>query len=132
MKRTVFLLMTLGTIINVQAQTNISAQLSNYHRKTPLMGLNANAIYYNTWNNAALVDSVKNLNPSILRYPGGTPGNYWDWSTGWTTSPFSSCYPNGPSPALTVRHNELKIGLDSCQADMLYTLNMLNSNVNWG
>ena len=58
MKRTVFLLMTLGTIINVQAQTNISAQLSNYNRKTPLMGLNANAIYYNTWNNAALVDAL--------------------------------------------------------------------------
>jgi len=119
----------LGMSVKMQAQTNISAQLSNFKRKTPLMGLNANAIYYNTWTNVALADSVKNLNPSILRYPGGTPGNYWNWSTGWPSAPFSSCYPNGPSPALTVRHNELKIGLDSCHAEMLYTLNLLNSNL---
>lgn len=115
--------------MKMQAQTNINAQLTNFVRKTPLMGLNANAIYYNTWTNVALADSVKNLNPTILRYPGGTPGNYWNWSTGWPSAPFSSCYPNGPSPALTVRHNELKIGLDSCQAEMLYTLNLLNSTL---
>lgn len=129
MKKIIYLVLILGMSLQIQAQSNINAQLSNFKRKTPLMGLNANAIYYNTWTNVALADSVKNLNPSILRYPGGTPGNYWNWSTGWPSAPFSSCYPNGPSPALTVRHNELKIGLDSCQAEMLYTLNLLNSNL---
>lgn len=129
MKKTICFLVIFAHYINIQAQTSISAQLSNFKRKTPIMGLNANAIYINTWTNNILVDSVKNLNPSILRYPGGTPGNYWNWSTGWPSAPFSTCYPNGPSPVLTVRHNELKIGLDSCKADMLYTLNMLNSNL---
>lgn len=131
MKNYLFIILVFTFFESAHTQITIKAQLSNFRRKTPLMGLNGNAIYNNTWTNPALVDSIKNLNPSIIRYPGGTPGNYWDWKTGWPVAPFSSCYPNGPLPKLMVRHNELKIGLDSCHADMLYTINMMNSNLSY-
>ncbi len=34
------------------------------------------------WTNASFQSLVTEMNPDVLRYPGGTQGNYWDWSTG--------------------------------------------------
>lgn len=129
------LMFLLGVLWMLQSQAQITVvafgSLSSSPRKAPLFGLTANAIYNHTFTDPALVDSVANLNPPLLRYPGGTPGNYWDWKKGWPAAPFSTCYPNGPSPSLTFRHDELKIALNKCSADMLYGLNMIHSNLNY-
>lgn len=34
------------------------------------------------WTNTSFQTLLTEMNPDILRYPGGTQGNYWDWSTG--------------------------------------------------
>ncbi|NNC83623.1 MAG: hypothetical protein HKN79_08595, partial [Flavobacteriales bacterium] len=31
------------------------------------------------WNNAALCDKISDFKPGLLRFPGGTPANYWIW-----------------------------------------------------
>lgn len=129
MKRTALFFFVLCFGINSFSQTNIVATPGSFSRTTPQMGLTANAIYHNTFTNATLLDSLANIHTSLFRFPGGTPGNYWNWQTGWVASPFDACYPNGPSPTLSVTLNKLKTGLDSCHAELLYTLNMWNSNL---
>jgi hypothetical protein len=35
------------------------------------------------WNNPALDKVLGAYAPGMLRYPGGTSANYWDWQVGW-------------------------------------------------
>lgn len=43
-----------------------------------------------SWNdileNQAPLTRLQDLNARVLRYPGGTLGNYWDWRKGWFLS----------------------------------------------
>ncbi|MDA0196320.1 MAG: hypothetical protein O2951_14970 [Bacteroidetes bacterium] len=50
----------------------------------PLIGFNAVAHHsIANWTQKDFRDSAATLNISVLRHPGGTKANYWDWQTGW-------------------------------------------------
>ncbi|HIC32576.1 MAG TPA: T9SS type A sorting domain-containing protein [Flavobacteriaceae bacterium] len=34
------------------------------------------------WTDTSFINLVSEMNPDVVRYPGGTQANYWDWSTG--------------------------------------------------
>ena len=48
-----------------------------------LLGLNAENTTGPRWDNSQLDAVLKNFAPGVLRYPGGTSANYWDWRQGW-------------------------------------------------
>jgi hypothetical protein len=94
-------------------------------------GLNGNNLQESlAWNRADLDTALTSLRPGVLRYPGGTIGNYWSWNAGWFQ-------PNGPWPGqtngqagtvITPFDNSLtpfKTALVRSRAEALFMVNML-------
>jgi hypothetical protein len=48
-----------------------------------LLGLNAVNTTGPRWDDTALDAVLGKFGPGVLRYPGGTNANYWDWQKGW-------------------------------------------------
>lgn len=70
---------------SVSAQPSIiSASLSSLSR--PLSEnyscFNVNSLLVKSWKNPDFLQAVKQVNPKLLRIPGGTESNYWDWQKG--------------------------------------------------
>ena len=84
------------------------------------------------WDRADLGTALTSLSPGVLRYPGGTIGNYWAWAGGWFQ-------PNGPWPGQTNGEtgqpiapfdNSLtpyKVALQRSGAEALFMVNMLTT-----
>jgi hypothetical protein len=94
-------------------------------------GLNGNNLQESLqWDRGDLDSALASLRPGLLRYPGGTIGNYWAWRAGWFQ-------PNGPWPAqtngdtgqvITPFNNGLApyaVGLQRSEAGALFVVNML-------
>ena len=94
-------------------------------------GLNGNNTQEGlNWDGADLGTALASLRPGVLRYPGGTLGNYWDWRAGWFQ-------PGGPWPGQTNAQtgqvlapfdNSLtpyKVALQRSGAEALFLVNML-------
>jgi hypothetical protein len=64
----------------LQAQ-NSQISRTNLDRSIPNYGFNLNALTKTTINNS-FVDSIYKMKPALLRYPGGTISQYWDWQNG--------------------------------------------------
>ena len=97
-------------------------------------GLNGNNVQERLrWDRADLGSALTSLGPGLLRYPGGTIGNYWNWSAGWFQ-------PNGPWPGqihgqtgevIAQFDNSLavyKSALQRTGANALFMLNMLTTS----
>ena len=70
---------------SVLAQTSIiNASLSSVYR--PLSEkyacFNVNSLLVKSWENPDFQQAAKQVNPKLLRIPGGTESNYWDWQKG--------------------------------------------------
>jgi hypothetical protein len=66
---------------NLKAQ--ITTTLSTNRNKTDLdIGFNRRSDKGIWWTDNTFIDRLAEMNPDILRYPGGTQANYWDWTTG--------------------------------------------------
>jgi len=111
----------------------VDAQLSGAPRATPLIGMNTNAHHtVANWMLPDFVDSVASLNSAILRYPGGTVSNHWDWQTGWFQN--SPCTPPNLAninPVGSATPAEFKVGLDASQASALMVVNVQCSDINY-
>lgn len=46
------------------------------------IGFNRRSDKGNWWTDNSFKDLVAEINPDVVRYPGGTQANYWDWRTG--------------------------------------------------
>lgn len=93
-------------------------------------GLNgANVIKYVDYTNSGLRTVLEKLKPKVLRVPGGTVANYWDWHTGWfqiaatTPNKYASLTPKNNS--LTALKN-LITGLD---IEIIWVLNIMHSTL---
>ncbi len=67
------------------AQSSIvTASVSSFSR--PLSEnyacFNVNSLLVKSWENPDFWQAVKKVNPKLLRIPGGTESNYWDWQRG--------------------------------------------------
>jgi len=105
--------------------------LSPSERDTPLIGFNTNAHHsIANWTLGWFRDSTAVLLPAVLRYPGGTTANHWDWQTGWftadsTTPPtFANITPTG-----MVRAEEFRVGMDEAGARPLLVVNVQHSGL---
>jgi hypothetical protein len=109
------------------AATTISARRSGSARplSRSFFGLNGNNVQSGlTWDRADLDAALAELRPGGLRYPGGTIGNYWQWSSG-------GFQPNGPwpgdtgAPPIDDSLTPFKVGLQHSGAETLFVVNML-------
>jgi hypothetical protein len=109
------------------AAATISARRSGSARplSRAFFGLNGNNVQSGlTWDRADLDAALASLRPGGLRYPGGTIGNYWAWSSG-------GFQPNGPwpgdtgAPAMDNSLTPFKVGLQGSAAEALFVVNML-------
>ncbi|MBK7965097.1 MAG: hypothetical protein IPK10_07260 [Bacteroidetes bacterium] len=78
--------------LNLKAQITPSFGSINHPIPNDIFGFNgANTIRVSqSWNdilhNNDAETRLQELNARVLRYPGGTLGNYWDWRKGWFLS----------------------------------------------
>lgn len=78
--------------VSTYGQTSI-VTTSNTSRPVPKVGHMLNYLTKPAWTNQSFIDSVKTLNLEIIRYPGGTESQYFDWQTGRSVP--SSLWTNG-------------------------------------
>ncbi len=77
----VFITILIAFTNNLNAQ--ITTSLSTVRDKTDLdIGFNRRSDNGTWWTDNTFIDRVAEMNPDVLRYPGGTQANYWDWTTG--------------------------------------------------
>ncbi len=117
------------------AQQPSQAFLGTIDRPTPKLGFNTNGhVPPNiplgasgaNWTQQWFIDSTIYLYPEVLRFPGGTNSNHWDWQTGWFRSGYQP-----PSTPLTIRVEEFKPGLVGCNAEGLFVVNLETSDVGY-
>jgi hypothetical protein len=127
---------SVGTAVpagRAQAAAAIGVQKSGTPRPLAptFFGLNGNNTQERlSWDRTDLDAALTSLRPGVLRYPGGTLGNYWDWRAGWFQ-------PSGPWPGQTNSQtgqviapfdNSLtpyKVALQRTGAEALFLVNML-------
>lgn len=117
-------------------QQYVQASIGSVNRSSPKFGFNTNAhIPANfpagssgaNWTQQWFIDSTAYLFPELLRYPGGTNANHWDWQTGW----YLPAYQPPAGPSLTIRTDELKPGLIGCNGEGVYVVNMETSTAHY-
>ncbi|MFM7990595.1 MAG: hypothetical protein ACKPKO_65870, partial [Candidatus Fonsibacter sp.] len=79
------------------------------------------------WTQQWFIDSTAYLYPEILRFPGGTNANHYDWQTGKCIPGY--CPPSGTP--MTIRTDEFKPGVLACNGEGLYVVNMETSNAHY-
>lgn len=115
------------------AAAAILATVSTPMRPTPRIGFNTNAHHANAnWTLGWFRDATASLNPAVLRYPGGTLSNYWDWQTGWfQNSPTTPPANAQQTPRGTIRADEFQPGLAAAAAEPLLVVNVQNSTLSY-
>jgi len=95
-------------------------------------GFNAQMLRGPSWQAPGFVERVKELNPGLIRYPGGTVSSYWDWKTGWLMKDiplrkeWKSVTTENP-----VKLEDLKFACDKTGAKPLFVLNMMTSSLSY-
>ena len=89
----------------------------------PLMGYNAHMSEAPRWQEVKFNETLSKLNPSTLRYPGGSNSFYWNWKKGWTIS-YSELLPYLQKTNFLVNGKRIK------NVDELISLTKLNKRKN--
>lgn len=135
MKRCYILYIILLFNLNVKSQT-ISVTTSAQTRVPPKVGYMLNYLTKPEWTNQSFLDSVRKLNPSLIRYPGGTESQYFDWQTGrsipssnWTNgSLFNHSY-IGIVPHVSHTLNDLLYFYQITNVKPVFCLNLLTKTL---
>ena len=119
--------------------TSASLAESSRSLSPDFMCYNTNPLLFDSWTEPALVKAIKQLKPRVLRFPGGTIADFWDWQRGGILPDLSNVnsrqYP-GIFRSSRVRQytasklEEFKAGLTATQTKPLWVLNILTSDLN--
>ncbi|MDJ0647357.1 MAG: hypothetical protein QNJ60_01505 [Xenococcaceae cyanobacterium MO_188.B19] len=97
---------------------------------------NVNSLLVKSWSNPDFSASVNQVNPTLLRIPGGTESNYWDWQKGGLIKNVREAmagYPiNFRSKDLKYNDSKLKDIIEGIQATdtvPLFVLNLASSTL---
>jgi hypothetical protein len=124
----------LGVALGViaKSQTSITGLPANNPRQIAWVGYNLNASTKPSLSNQSFIDSIQWLEVPLLRYPGGTISQYWDWQNG-RPFPASAWAVNGgvylnnshvSAPMVSFPLSEYKKLLDSLNAKAVFVLNV--------
>lgn len=121
--------------VSSYGQTSI-VTTSNITRPTPKVGHMLNYLTKPTWTNQSFIDSVKTLNLEIIRYPGGTESQYFDWQTGrsvpaslWTNSTLFNHSYIGSVPHISYPLSELLYFYQQTNIKPIFCLNLLTKTL---
>ena len=100
------------------------------HFSHQLLGLNGNLTKGPSWDDTLFANAVRELHPAIIRYPGGTVGNYWDWNEGWFVQSGQKL-PKGFDGFSKVKYgiSELKKAVAITGAEVVFEINMMTSDL---
>lgn len=115
----------------IKAKLGVSRSLS-----PDFMCYNVNSTQVANWSDPNFTTAVNDLNPAILRIPGGDVGNYWNWQRGGLIENTNSL-PTGLPFFLRFKARQytaskladFKAGLDGTNTEPIFVLNMLTSSL---
>ena len=87
-----------------------------------LLGLNAVNVTGPRWDDTKLDAVLSKFGPGVLRYPGGTNANYWDWQKGWFQP---GQWPSEKPTPVNDKIGVFKVGLSAAGAAPMFVLNVL-------
>lgn len=124
------------TFQTITAQTTTNASYGAIQRNLPELGFNLNSITKPSWSNQSFIDSCKSLGIQIIRYPGGTESQYFDWQTGkivplslWQTGVLNNYQYLTTTPHLPHTLDDLKQFTTYTGAKVMFVLNMVSSTL---
>lgn len=108
----------------------VVATLSNISRKLPLdfIGFNANLIKGPSWSDTEFLNILKTFRPELIRFPGGTVANYWDWKNGWFMSDIDLPKDFSQRKPLNESLEDFANAVNYVNAKPVFDLNMLTSD----
>lgn len=114
------------------------ATINGPFRPLPLYGSNSINTRGPSWADKDFRDSAASMNLKIVRYPGGSFGDFWDWRKGWFIDNNNARLNNNLSmpagyasmPYSPTGLKELKLLVDEANCDVLFELNMITSDIN--
>ncbi len=112
------------------SQSSFSETLIRSNIPYPFFGINAaNTVKNISYNTPGFRDLLQKLNPQIVRVPGGTTANYWDWRTGWFQNALTTpqVFANMSPKSNTLQ--ELKNLINGFNVELIWDLNIMNSTV---
>jgi len=108
----------------------------NFGRPVPKVGHMLNYLTKPSWGNQSFIDSVQKLNLQLIRYPGGTESQYFDWQTGrsvpaslWTNSTLFSHSYIGTVPHISYPLSELLYFYQQTNIKPIFCLNLLTKTL---
>jgi len=113
---------------NGNQDETVKGIISNESRKLPLYGFNGNNIKGPSWSNKSFRDSVSSLRLKVIRYPGGTISNWWQWQKGGFVDDPSlpEKFKRRYTPTTL---EDLKLLVDETNCDVVFTLNMITKDL---
>ncbi|VEP16060.1 Glycosyl hydrolase catalytic core [Hyella patelloides LEGE 07179] len=97
---------------------------------------NVNSLMVKSWSNPEFQQAVRQVNPQLLRIPGGTESNYWDWQKGGLVGNVREAMAGYP---IQFRNKDLKYnasklediqgGIKETNTDPIFVLNMATSSL---
>lgn len=108
-----------------QAGRLLHTRLDGDPQSLPKVGFNNNGLAL-PLGDRQFLDSLRTFNPQIIRYPGGTVGDFWDWKNGWVdTTALPPKYQSWPRTYPYAPHSleALAAFANSLDADVLFSLN---------
>jgi hypothetical protein len=113
------------------------ANISNLIVNTPKVGFMLNYMTKPSWRNKSFLDSVKKLGLEIIRFPGGTESQYFDWQTGrsisstkWGPTGLQNHSFIGTVPHISYPLSELKFFYEKTGVKPIFCLNLLTKDLN--
>lgn len=122
-------------IATTYGQTSV-VTTSNLSRPVPKVGHMLNYLTKPSWGNQSFIDSVQKLNLQLIRYPGGTESQYFDWQTGrsvpaslWTNGTLFNHSYIGTAPHISYPLSELHYFYQQTGIKPVFCLNMLTKTL---
>lgn len=135
MKERILTIIFLIFLATAYGQTSV-VTTSNISRPVPKVGHMLNYLTKPSWGNQSFIDSVQKLNLQLIRYPGGTESQYFDWQTGrsvpaslWTNGTLFNHSYIGTAPHISYPLSELHYFYQQTGIKPLFCLNMLTKTL---
>ncbi|MGL4884436.1 MAG: hypothetical protein ACRC8K_25790, partial [Waterburya sp.] len=116
----------------------VTASLSSVSRPLPenYACFNVNSLLVKSWSNPEFQQAVRQVNPKLLRIPGGTESNYWDWQKGGLVKNVREAMAGYP---INFRNKDLKYdaskledlqgGIKETNTEPIFVLNLATSSL---
>ena len=118
--------------------STINASVSSVSRPLPenYACFNVNSLLVKSWQNPEFWQAVKQLHPQLLRIPGGTESNYWDWQKGGLVNNVREAMAGYPIQFRNkdIRYSaskleDIQVGLKETNTSPIFVLNLATSTL---